>query len=149
MGGGTVQEQVKSLVALREFLLAQTLEADKVVVLWEKNVFAGKPMPGGYFDIKLFALFDLGTYVADDGTMVPLRVVGEVQLMLEGMLELKKRMHIAYELSRGSFDWKPSSKKPGTPSTLSQSAEQGDIPGPDLQLELPPAGTDLLAINID
>merc|ERR1712232_1322399 len=98
MGGGTVQEQVKSLVALREFLLAQTLEADKVVVLWEKNVFAGKPMPGGYFDIKLFALFDLGTYVADDGTMVPLRVVGRCSLCLKECLNSRKEC-----ISRMSF----------------------------------------------
>ena len=37
---------------------------------------------------------------------IPLRIIGEVQLILEGYEAVKKRMHLVYEVNRGSFDRK-------------------------------------------
>lgn len=37
---------------------------------------------------------------------IPLRIIGEVQLILDGYEAVKKRMHLVYEVNRGSFDRK-------------------------------------------
>lgn len=37
---------------------------------------------------------------------IPLRIIGEIQLILESYESVKKRMHLVYEVNRGSFDRK-------------------------------------------
>lgn len=103
--GASVREQIKRLAVLRRWLLGRTLEADGAAVLREKSGYAASPAPGGYFDIKLFVMFDLGSFTSFDGMEVPLRIVGELQLLLGKMLSVKERMHVAYEIQRGSYEW--------------------------------------------
>mmetsp|Transcript_25174 Transcript_25174/g.47399 ORF Transcript_25174/g.47399 Transcript_25174/m.47399 type:complete len:101 (-) Transcript_25174:34-336(-) len=80
-------------------------ETDGVQLLRVKSGFAaGVKGDGGYADVKLLCYADLGTHVAFDGTEIPLRIIGEIQLILEHYAEVKNRMHLAYEVHRGSFD---------------------------------------------
>lgn len=47
---------------------------------------------------------DVGTHNAFDGTEVPLQIVGDVQLILKGYMDVQTRMHLPYETQRESFD---------------------------------------------
>merc|ERR1712187_289891 len=80
-------------------------EDDGICVLRQKSGFAeGAASSGGYADVKLLIYADLGEFTAFDGTVMPLRIVGELQLILAGYMEVKKRMHLVYEIDRGSYD---------------------------------------------
>ena len=84
-----------------------SVEVDGVQLLRTKSGFAaGVAGDGGYADVKLLLYADLGKHVAFDGTEIPLRIIGEVQLILDGYEAVKKRMHLVYEVNRGSFDRK-------------------------------------------
>lgn len=103
--GETLQEQVAACMRLVEAFQDCTVERDKVCLLRQKSGFAaGIAGSGGYADVKLLMYADLGTHKAFDNTEVPLQIVGEVQLILHGYMEVKKRMHLVYEVERGSFD---------------------------------------------
>jgi hypothetical protein len=103
--GETLQEQVAACMRLVEAFRDCTVEKDKVCLLRQKSGFAaGIAGSGGYADVKLLMYADLGTHKAFDNTEVPLQIVGEVQLILHGYMEVKKRMHLVYEVERGSFD---------------------------------------------
>jgi len=103
--GETLEEQVAACMRLVEAFRDCTVEADKVCLLRQKSGFAaGIAGSGGYADVKLLMYADMGTHTAFDGTKVPLQIVGEVQLILHGYMEVKKRMHLVYEVERGSFD---------------------------------------------
>eukprot|EP00928_Gymnodinium_smaydae_P038625 TRINITY_DN26603_c1_g2_i1.p1 TRINITY_DN26603_c1_g2~~TRINITY_DN26603_c1_g2_i1.p1 ORF type:complete len:1178 (-),score=195.91 TRINITY_DN26603_c1_g2_i1:265-3798(-) len=100
-----IKEQVTSCMKLLDRFRSLTLERDSVCVLRQKSGFSnGLKAAGGYADVKLLMLADLGTHKAFDDTEVPLVIVGEVQLILQGYMEVKDRMHLAYEVDRGSFD---------------------------------------------
>eukprot|EP00929_Paragymnodinium_shiwhaense_P056761 TRINITY_DN28417_c0_g1_i1.p1 TRINITY_DN28417_c0_g1~~TRINITY_DN28417_c0_g1_i1.p1 ORF type:complete len:1314 (-),score=290.42 TRINITY_DN28417_c0_g1_i1:176-4117(-) len=109
-GGGErhrahLNESVESCMALLREFKSLTLEKDGVVVLRQKSGFAaGVSGSGGYADVKLLMLADLGTFTSFDGEVIPMKIVGEVQLILQGYQEVKDRMHLAYEVQRGSFD---------------------------------------------
>mmetsp|Transcript_36498 Transcript_36498/g.74905 ORF Transcript_36498/g.74905 Transcript_36498/m.74905 type:complete len:96 (+) Transcript_36498:1-288(+) len=84
-----------------------TVEAEGVRLLRRKSGFAsGVRGEGGYADVKLLCYTDLGVHKAFDGTEIPLRIIGEVQLILQSYEQVKHRMHLAYEVNRGSFDRK-------------------------------------------
>jgi len=103
---GNMAEQVNSCMELFKGLMDLTLKQDNVRVLRAKSGFAeGIVGAGGYADVKLLILADMGTFTAFDGTVIPLRIVGEVQLILEGFAKVKSRMHLTYEVDRGSFDY--------------------------------------------
>lgn len=105
--GETVEDQVQCCMKLLEELDKCTLENDGVCILRRKSGFAaGVSGDGGYADIKLLCFASLGTHRAFDGTEVPLEIIGEVQLILAGYEAVKHRMHLAYEVNRGSFDRK-------------------------------------------
>jgi len=104
-GGDTAQEQVACSMKLLSAFRACTLEKDNLVVLRQKSGFAtGINNKGGYADVKLLVYADLGTHPAFDGTEVPLQIVGEVQLILADYIKVKSRMHLVYEIDRGSFE---------------------------------------------
>lgn len=103
--GETVVQQVQCCMKLLDELDKCTLEKDGVCILRRKSGFAaGVSGDGGYADIKLLCFASLGTHKAFDGTEVPLEIIGEVQLILAGYEAVKHRMHLAYEVNRGSFD---------------------------------------------
>jgi len=105
--GETVLDQVQCCMKLLDELDKCTLKDDGVCILRRKSGFAaGVSGDGGYADIKLLCFASLGTHKAFDGTEVPLEIIGEVQLILSGYEAVKHRMHLAYEVNRGSFDRK-------------------------------------------
>jgi len=92
---------------LVEEFQACTVEEHGVCILRQKSGFAtGVSASGGYADVKLLCYADLGTRVCFDGSEMPLQIVGEVQLILKGYAKVKSRMHLVYEVDRGSFDQK-------------------------------------------
>lgn len=103
--GETPLEQVECCLHLLEGFRSCSLEKDSLQLLRQKNGFApnAKSM-GGYRDVKIFVYADVGEYTAFDGTKIPLRIIGEVQLILDDYKQVKDRMHLAYEINRGSFD---------------------------------------------
>merc|ERR1712187_169670 len=99
-----IKDQVHSCMRLLDEFKSLTLERDGICVLRQKSGFAaGLSSKGGYADVKLLILADLGSFTAFDGEEVPLKIVGEVQLILQGFQEVKDRMHLVYEADRGSF----------------------------------------------
>lgn len=104
-GGATPSDQAACCMKLLDGLRACTAEADGICILRQKSGFAaGVKGSGGYADVKLLIFASLGVHRAFDGSEVPLRIVGEVQLILRNYMEVKRRMHLAYEVDRGSFD---------------------------------------------
>lgn len=100
-----IGEQVHGCMTLLRELRALTLEKDGLCVLRQKSGFAsGVQAAGGYADVKLLVMADLGKYKSFDGTEIPLSIIGEIQLILHNYMEVKKRMHLVYEVDRGSFD---------------------------------------------
>lgn len=105
--GETLADQVACCMRVLQELRSCTVEKDGLCVLREKSGFAsGVSMSGGYADVKLLCFADLGHCRAADGSMMPLQIVGEVQLILGGYMKVKHRMHLAYEVGRGSFNRK-------------------------------------------
>ncbi|CAJ1411444.1 unnamed protein product [Effrenium voratum] len=105
--GDTVPQQVHSCMSVLKAFQGCSVETDGVQLLRTKSGFAsGAVGEGGYADVKLLCYTDLGVHTAFDGTEIPLRIIGEVQLILEGYEAVKKRMHLVYEVNRGSFDRK-------------------------------------------
>eukprot|EP00927_Polykrikos_kofoidii_P017268 TRINITY_DN17840_c4_g1_i1.p1 TRINITY_DN17840_c4_g1~~TRINITY_DN17840_c4_g1_i1.p1 ORF type:complete len:1168 (-),score=272.09 TRINITY_DN17840_c4_g1_i1:106-3522(-) len=103
--GPTLADQVVCCMKLLDEFNACTPETDGLCVLRQKSGFSpGAASKGGYADVKMLMYADLGTHVAFDGTEIPLRIVGEVQLILEDYMNVKNRMHLVYEVDRGSFD---------------------------------------------
>jgi len=103
--GKTTEDQVHGCMSLLDEFERCTVENDKLCVLRKKSGFApGVGGAGGYADVKLLVYADLGVHKAFDGTEIPLRIVGEVQLILEGYMKVKSKMHLVYEVHRGSFD---------------------------------------------
>jgi len=102
--GDTQRDEVACCLDLVNVFKSCTLAKDKLQLLRLKNGFAeGVVAAGGYADVKLLVYADLGEYRAFDGTVIPLRIIGEVQLILHGYQTVKSRMHLAYEINRGSF----------------------------------------------
>jgi len=102
--GDTVQEQVAGCLQLLNGFKSCSLEKDGLQMLRTKSGFASNvEATGGYADVKLLVFADLGTYKAFDGTEIPLRIIGEVQLILRCYMNVKAKMHLAYEINRGSF----------------------------------------------
>jgi len=109
--GKTTEEQVEGCMKLFEEFRNCTVANDGLCVLRQKNGFAaGVNGSGGYADVKLLVYADLGYHRAFDGTMMPLRIVGEIQLILEGYMKVKSKMHLVYEVDRGSFERDKSAK---------------------------------------
>eukprot|EP00929_Paragymnodinium_shiwhaense_P011746 TRINITY_DN11796_c0_g1_i2.p1 TRINITY_DN11796_c0_g1~~TRINITY_DN11796_c0_g1_i2.p1 ORF type:complete len:1314 (-),score=396.41 TRINITY_DN11796_c0_g1_i2:353-4294(-) len=103
--GETIDEQVACCMKLLAEFQHCSAEVDQVCVLRQKSGFAaGVDGSGGYADVKLLCFANLGSYEAFDGTEVPLEIVGEVQLILKGYADVKAKMHLVYEVDRGSFD---------------------------------------------
>ncbi|CAE8583722.1 unnamed protein product [Polarella glacialis] len=104
-GGASVPEQTACCMRLLEEFAACTTKADGVCLLRQKSGFAdGVNGAGGYADVKMLCYADLGVHHAFDGTEIPLQIIGEVQLILEDYKQVKDRMHLVYEVNRGSFD---------------------------------------------
>lgn len=104
--GATVADQVYCCMQVVEELCSCTVEADGICVLRKKSGFSASTPTGkgGYADVKLLMYADLGSHMAFDGSPVPLQLVGEVQVILEDFMKVKSRMHLVYEVDRGSFD---------------------------------------------
>jgi len=103
--GQTTEEQVRGCMALVDELCGCTVEDDGVCVVRMKSGFSpGVEAVGGYADVKLLVYAELGSHRAFDGSEMPLRIVGEVQLILDGYMKVKNKMHLVYEVHRGSFD---------------------------------------------
>merc|ERR1711865_1165310 len=93
--GDTLPDQVSASMRLIEALYNCELEDDKVVVLRGKSgFFPGLNGVGGYADVKLLCLSDCGEMTAFDGTTVPLKIIGEVQVILDGYKKVKEKMHL-------------------------------------------------------
>jgi len=106
--GQTLEKQVECCMHIVREFQACTPEKDGVCVVRQKNGFAeGVHGAGGYADVKLLVYADLGFHEAFDGTAMPLQIVGEVQIILDGYMKVKHKMHLVYEVGRGSFDHKP------------------------------------------
>ena len=105
--GDTLDEQIRCCMhVLKEFKCCAMSKPACLQLLRVKSGFAPDACgEGGYADIKLFCYADVGVHVAVDGQEMPLRIIGEIQLLLEDFAKIKHRMHLAYEISRGSFDW--------------------------------------------
>jgi len=95
--------QVTSCMALLKAFKNSTWKKEQIQVLRTKSGFAGAEGAGGYADVKMLVMADCGYFTAFDGHQVPLKIVGEVQLILQGYQAVKDRMHLAYECDRGSF----------------------------------------------
>jgi len=106
--GKTTEKQVECAMRLVDAFVACTPEKDNIAVLRKKNGFAkGVEGSGGYADIKLLVWADLGTEADKcDGSEIEKKIVGEVQIILKGYMEVKHKMHLVYEVNRGSFDHK-------------------------------------------
>jgi len=103
--GETPQDEVACCLALFDAFKNCTVENEGLQMLRQKSGFAyGASAVGGYADVKLLVYADVGVYEAFDGTRIPLQIIGEVQLILHGYHKVKQRMHLAYEVHRGSFD---------------------------------------------
>jgi len=103
--GETPQDEVACCLALFDAFKNCTVENEGLQMLRQKSGFAyGVKAVGGYADVKLLVYADVGAYEAFDGTQIPLKIIGEVQLILHGYHKVKQRMHLAYEVNRGSFD---------------------------------------------
>ncbi|CAE6956906.1 ankrd54 [Symbiodinium natans] len=103
--GETPPEQVRCCMRILQEFRDCSSEKDGVQLLRVKSGFAaGVKGDGGYADVKMLCYADLGVHVAFDGTEIPLRIIGEIQLILEGYANVKNRMHLVYEVHRGSFD---------------------------------------------
>eukprot|EP00913_Durusdinium_trenchii_P022429 g21068.t1 len=118
-----VPEEVVAAKRLQR-ILEKTLEAEQERAGWDwperselSGFAAGVTADGGYADVKLLCYADLGSHVAFDGTEIPLRIIGEIQLILEDYEAVKKRMHLVYEVNRGSFDRAKASSKRVTDRT--------------------------------
>ncbi|CAE7815392.1 mask [Symbiodinium sp. CCMP2592] len=110
--GETPAEQVKCCMKVLEEFEKCTVEAEGVRLLRRKSGFAsGVRGEGGYADVKLLCYTDLGVHKAFDGTEIPLRIIGEVQLILQSYEQVKHRMHLAYEArwwkGRGDYEEMP------------------------------------------
>mmetsp|Transcript_42608 Transcript_42608/g.110086 ORF Transcript_42608/g.110086 Transcript_42608/m.110086 type:complete len:997 (-) Transcript_42608:274-3264(-) len=106
-GGDGVAEQVACCMKVLDEFAALTPEKDGICLLRQKSGFApDQKGAGGYADVKLLCYADLGVHKCFDGAEIPLRIVGEIQLILKGYMEVKNRMHLTYEVARGSFDRK-------------------------------------------
>lgn len=104
-GGDTVQAQASCCMELLKEFASCTPEGDGVCLLRRKSGFhEDAKTSGGYADVKLLCYADLGVHRAFDGTEIPLRIIGEVQLILKKYMEVKRRMHLVYEVQRKSFD---------------------------------------------
>jgi len=103
--GASLEDQAACCLKLfREFQMC-SVQDDQACMLRQKSGFAvGVKSTGGYADVKMLVYADLGYHEAFDGTKVPLQIIGEVQLILEDYAKVKNRMHLAYEVARGSFD---------------------------------------------
>jgi len=103
--GDTTEAQVDGCIKLFEEFRNCTVEKDGLCVLRQKNGFAaGVQAAGGYADVKLLIYAELGTEEAFDGAQLPLQMVGEIQIILRGYMTVKHKMHLVYEVDRGSFD---------------------------------------------
>merc|ERR1712130_805060 len=102
--GTTVVEQAGCCMKVLSEFMALTVEKDRCCVLRLKNGFARNLGSHGFADVKLLVYADLGSFLAFDGTEVPLEIVGEVQIILESFAQIKSRMHLCYEVDRGTFD---------------------------------------------
>ena len=67
---------------------------DELLVVREKNGYHGDARAAGYRDVKLNLIRDRRGAHA---------VVGEVQLVLRGYIEIKEFSHLPYEVIRGDF----------------------------------------------
>jgi len=104
-GGETTADQVACCMKILHKFGALDPERDGIALLRQKSGFAhGVKATGGYADVKLLCYADLGEHQCFDGTKIPMKIVGEIQLILEDYMEVKHRMHLAYEVNRGSFD---------------------------------------------
>eukprot|EP00933_Yihiella_yeosuensis_P027110 TRINITY_DN21035_c2_g1_i1.p1 TRINITY_DN21035_c2_g1~~TRINITY_DN21035_c2_g1_i1.p1 ORF type:complete len:890 (-),score=157.73 TRINITY_DN21035_c2_g1_i1:360-2993(-) len=100
-----VPEQVACSMRMLEEFESCTVKRDGICCLRKKSGFApGIKAAGGYADVKLLIYADLGLHRTFDGSVIPLQIVGELQLILKSYMKVKKRMHLAYEVGRGSFD---------------------------------------------
>mmetsp|Transcript_37922 Transcript_37922/g.109379 ORF Transcript_37922/g.109379 Transcript_37922/m.109379 type:complete len:1156 (+) Transcript_37922:69-3536(+) len=116
-GGNTLAEQVACCMHVVKEFGECTAEKDGLCVVRRKSSYAsGVKGSGGYADVKLLVYADLGVHKAFDDTEVPLRIVGEVQVILKKYMEVKKRMHLVYEVNRGSFDRLPLAEYKGDQS---------------------------------
>lgn len=103
--GATLAEQVHCCVQLVDAFRACSVEREGLCMLRLKSGFASQASgKGGYADVKLLCYVDLGEKVTFDGSSFPLRIIGEIQLILKAYMNVKSRMHLAYEVDRGSFD---------------------------------------------
>eukprot|EP00929_Paragymnodinium_shiwhaense_P025716 TRINITY_DN15491_c0_g1_i1.p1 TRINITY_DN15491_c0_g1~~TRINITY_DN15491_c0_g1_i1.p1 ORF type:complete len:1110 (+),score=245.44 TRINITY_DN15491_c0_g1_i1:120-3449(+) len=127
--GKTVADQVDCLMHLYDGLMQCTAEKDGVFVVRQKSGFAeGVVAAGGYADIKLLVYADLGYALSFDGERLPLQIIGEVQLILEDYMKVKHRMHLAYEVNRGSFDRKATADTTSGPSAHSARRKPNKLP---------------------
>jgi len=112
-GGSTLAEQAACCVHLVKEFCGCTDDEDGLCVVRIKSGFERSVQgSGGYADVKLLIYADLGVHKAFDDVEVPLRIVGEVQVILKKYMDVKRRMHLVYEVDRGSLDREPSTDTP-------------------------------------
>eukprot|EP01065_Artemidia_motanka_P053545 TRINITY_DN9961_c0_g2_i1.p1 TRINITY_DN9961_c0_g2~~TRINITY_DN9961_c0_g2_i1.p1 ORF type:complete len:911 (+),score=430.94 TRINITY_DN9961_c0_g2_i1:81-2813(+) len=108
----SVRARTPSELALIVRGLRELSMADGITVVREKNLYSSEHAEsGGFRDAK----FNLLMQHPDGGAFCNLfeRVYGEVQVIYQPFLELKKLMHIEYAIQRGDYDV----RQPGSPTS--------------------------------
>eukprot|EP00747_Dinoflagellata_sp_TGD_P184476 gnl/TRDRNA2_/TRDRNA2_40115_c0_seq1.p1 gnl/TRDRNA2_/TRDRNA2_40115_c0~~gnl/TRDRNA2_/TRDRNA2_40115_c0_seq1.p1 ORF type:complete len:892 (-),score=196.87 gnl/TRDRNA2_/TRDRNA2_40115_c0_seq1:73-2748(-) len=110
-GSITVNSPKAAVILLNEFLRPLTSEANKLELAYIKNSYSAKAessidSPPRRIEVNLF--WNGGLQASPCGRQnvsLPVAIVGEVQIVLEEFLAVRKRRHLLYKCWRGDFDW--------------------------------------------
>mmetsp|Transcript_97396 Transcript_97396/g.252023 ORF Transcript_97396/g.252023 Transcript_97396/m.252023 type:complete len:876 (-) Transcript_97396:89-2716(-) len=105
----TVSKPSLATALLDDFFRPLTIQEDKLQLVKVTNRFNEKAETLiGYRDIVLNLHMDFGVMsgaCGRDGISFKQALVGEVQIVLEDFIAVRKRRHLLFKLQRGVFDW--------------------------------------------
>jgi hypothetical protein len=109
--GSITVKQPRAVCLLIERLKQLTPKENKMQVVRVTNRYSEKADAlNGYRNVEINIICDLGMHPSGCGRpkhFQHLAIVGEVQIILDDFLEVKKRRHHLYKLFRGEYDWSP------------------------------------------
>mmetsp|Transcript_116010 Transcript_116010/g.247978 ORF Transcript_116010/g.247978 Transcript_116010/m.247978 type:complete len:882 (+) Transcript_116010:63-2708(+) len=101
----------KAVLALIEFFRPLTLIQNKLELVRINNRFSEDAETlQGYRNVELNVFFEGGLRAGRcdrPGKTVHVAMVGEVQILMDEYLNVRKRRHLLYKFNRGEFDWTP------------------------------------------
>jgi len=112
-GSVTVRSPAAAMALLMEYFRPLKLTEDKAELVCVRNRFSRDRAETlqGYRNIEMNIFWNGGLRAGrgspTDENDLPLAIIGEVQIVLEDYLAVKKRRHLIYKCMNGHFDWHP------------------------------------------